>query len=249
MADTTTTTMTDATNSLAIASYGGFVDAIGGIATVVLAILALAGVQSDIMIPIVTIVFGVALLIQGGALLSEYVCLAFPSEMTVASSTGAVASSELSGAGTLSVLFLVGAAGIVLGILGLIGIYPGTLTSVAVIAFGAALVVSCNAVWNLQSLRPPMPMTGGQAWRSGSMMLAAEMASGSAGVQAMAGITAVVLGILAVIGMRPEVLSLVALLVLGATLILTGTAMSAAILSFMRPSARSITRTTTYGGM
>jgi hypothetical protein len=246
MADTTTTTtMTDTTSSLA--SYGGFVDAIGGIATIVLAILGLAGVQSDMMVSILTIIFGVALLIHGGAMLSEYVYLAFPSGMTVASTPGTmIASPELSGVGTLSVLFLVGAAGIVLGILGLVGIYPGTLTSVAVIAFGAALVLSCNAVWNLQSLKPSMPIGG---WRSGSVMLAGEMASGSAGIQALAGLTAVVLGILAVIGMRPEVLTFVALLVLGTTLVLTGTAMSAAVLSFMRPSARSMTRTSTYGGV
>jgi hypothetical protein len=239
--------MTDTTNGLAIASYGGFVDAIGGIATVVLAILGLAGVQSELMVSIVTIVFGAALLIQGGAMLSEYVYLAFPSAMT--SPMGATSSPEVNGVGSLSALFLVGAAGIVLGILALVGIYPGTLTAVAVIAFGAALVVSCNAVWNLQSLRPSMPMAGGNTWHSGSAMVAAEMASGSAGIQALAGLAAVVLGILAVIGMKPGVLIFVALLVLGTTLVLTGTAMSAAVLSFMRPSTRSMARTTTYSGL
>jgi uncharacterized membrane protein HdeD (DUF308 family) len=52
---------------------GGFVDAIGGVATIVLAILGLAGLAPTMMIGIATIIFGVALLIQGGTMLSEWV--------------------------------------------------------------------------------------------------------------------------------------------------------------------------------
>ena len=54
------------------ATYGGFVDALGGIATIVLAIIGLSGVKPDILASIATIVFGAALLIQGGAMLSEF---------------------------------------------------------------------------------------------------------------------------------------------------------------------------------
>src|SRR5437899_4370740 len=102
------------------AAYGGLADAVGGIATIVLAILALAGVHREIILPIAVSVFGAALLIQGGTMLSEYASIIFP-----AGSTGAV--SEQFGVGSLSTLFLVGVAGIVLGILALLGISPETL--------------------------------------------------------------------------------------------------------------------------
>src|SRR5260221_155173 len=114
------------------AAYGGLADAIGGIATVVLAILALAGVHREIILPIAVIVFGAALLVQGGTMLSEYAGIVFP-----AGSTGA--SSEQFGVGSLSTLFLVGVAGIVLGIFALLGISPELLTATAVIAYGSAI--------------------------------------------------------------------------------------------------------------
>ena len=61
------------------------------------------------------------------------------------------------------------------------------------------------------------------------------MASGSAGIQALAGLAAIVLGILALAGNTADLtLILVALLALGATLVLTGSTLSATVLSFMR---------------
>ena len=60
------------------AAYGGYVDAIGGVATIVLAVIGLAGVKADMMVGIATIVFAVALLVQGGAMLSEYAHMIFP---------------------------------------------------------------------------------------------------------------------------------------------------------------------------
>src|SRR5262245_39381042 len=96
------------------ATYGGLADAIGGIATIVLAIVALGGVHPEIILPIAVIVFGAALLIQGGTLLSEYESLTSPVGATNVSP-------EQFGLGGLSVLFLVGVAGIVLGVLALLG--------------------------------------------------------------------------------------------------------------------------------
>jgi hypothetical protein len=55
----------------AVANYGGVVDAIGGAATVVLAIIGLSGTSADMLLAIATIVFGTALLIQRGTILSE----------------------------------------------------------------------------------------------------------------------------------------------------------------------------------
>ena len=210
------------------ASYGGFVDALGGIATVVLTIVGLAGILQDTMLGIVTIIFGAALLIEGGTMLSEYAGIIFPADSQTASV-------DRFGGGTLSVIFLAGAAGIVLGLLALLGVNPVMLTGVAIIAFGTALLLSSSSVLNLHVLKASAAVP--QATRSGREVLAAEMASGSAGIQALAGLTAIVLGILAIVGNSPVLLSLVALLVLGATLVLTGTTLSAVVLSFMRPAA------------
>jgi hypothetical protein len=215
------------------ASYGGFVDAVGGLATIVLAIAGLAGVAPNTMLSIVTVIFGAALLIQGGALLSEYARVVFPAGTTAASI-------DQFGGGALSAIFLVGAAGMVLGVLALLGVYSVTLTAAAVIAFGAGMVMSSRSLLNLHMINSSSSeKSATHETRAGSEILAAEMASSSAGFQTIAGLAAIVLGILAIVGMRSDVLSLVALLALGATLVLTGSALSGVVLSFMRPVARS----------
>jgi hypothetical protein len=53
-------------------TYGWVADAIGGIATVVLAIIGLSGSHSETILAIATIVFGAALLIEGGTMITEY---------------------------------------------------------------------------------------------------------------------------------------------------------------------------------
>jgi hypothetical protein len=207
------------------AAYGGFVDALGGIATIVLAIIALSGVKADVLLAIATIVFGAALLIQGGAMLSEFAQI----EATAQTPTSS------SGAG-LSGLFLVGAAGIVLGVLALLGVHAEILTSVATIAFGGALVVSASAVWHLLTSRSMATRFPGR----GSMLsvIASDVAAGSSGMQGMAGLAVIVLGILAVSGTYSLTLTLVALLVAGAALVMTGSTLSGTMIVFMRATPR-----------
>jgi hypothetical protein len=212
------------------ATYGGLVDAIGGVATVVLAIIALAGINQSVLAAIATIVFGAALLIQGGTMLTEYTKLVFPAGTIEPAEEG------MGGAG-LSALFLVGSAGIVLGVLALVGIEAQTLIAVAIIAFGGALLLSSNSVWHLYRAKQVWHRVGAARTLSGSEILAGQMASGSAAVQCLSGIAAIVLGILAVTGTRPDILTLVGLLVLGATVLLTGTTLSGAAMSFMEPTA------------
>ncbi|HZZ59807.1 MAG TPA: hypothetical protein VFE63_01355 [Roseiarcus sp.] len=219
------------------AAYGGFVDAIGGVATVVLAIIGLSGAKPEMLIAVATIVFGAALLIQGGAMLSEYAGIMFP-----VGTTGVAM--EQFGGSSLSALFLAGAAGIVLGILALLGLQSQILTSVSIIAFGAGLLLSSNSVWQLHALkRAILPADTSVVEGGGGALIAHEMASGSAGVQSLAGLTAVVLGILALANVNAIILDLAALIVLGATLILTGSSLSATVMSFMRPT-RSTTSAT-----
>lgn len=206
-------------------AYGGLVDALGGITTIVLAIIGLSGVKPEILLSIATIVFGAALLIQGGAMLSEFAQIETTPETDVPSSGGG-----------LSALFLVGVAGIVLGILALVGIRPTNLTSVAVIAFGAALVISTPAVWQLLTSRSVT--TRFQSRPPMVRIVASEVAAASAGLQAMAGLAVIVLGILAIAGVYSESLTLTALLVAGASILLTGSSLSGTMMGFMRaPSA------------
>ncbi len=215
------------------AAYGGLIDAIGGVATIVLAVCGLSGIHPPLMAAIATIIFGIALLIQGGTMLSEYAQIIFPVG-------GKSISTDHFGGSSLSAVFLVGAAGIVLGVLALLDINSAVLTPVAAIAYGTALVLSSNAVWHLFVLRRAAAQTDTQGDFPGREILASEMASGSAGIQALAGLAAIVLGVLAVAGHEFDlVLNLIALLALGSTLILTGGSLTTTVLSLMRPMTRT----------
>jgi len=222
------TTYSSSAMSGEAASYGGFVDALGGIATIVLAIVGLSGVKPDILVSIATIVFGAALLIQGGAMLTEYAQIEVLPESDLASSGG-----------SLSALFLVGIAGIVLGVLALLGVHAAVLTSVAAIAFGAALIISSSAVWQLLTSRSIAARF--QARAPMLRVVASEVAAGSVGVQAMSGLAVIVLGILAVSGIFTESLTLIALLAAGAAIVFTGSTLSGTMIGFMRSSTTTAT--------
>jgi len=123
-------------------TYGGLVDTLGGVAAIVLASIALSGVSQPMLGAVATIVFSVALLIQGGTMLTEYTELIFPP-------AAVEPTEEVMGGGGPSALFLVGAGGIVLGVPALLNIAPQTLAAAAIIAFGGAMILSSNSVWHL----------------------------------------------------------------------------------------------------
>jgi hypothetical protein len=212
------------TGSAQTSAYGGLIDAIGGIAAGVLAILGLTGFDPEGMASIATIVLGAAFLIQTGTILSEYTQILQQSGM-------GPGPSQLTGGEGIIAMSMVGAGGIVLGVLALLGMASETLTAIAMIAYGSALVLSSGSVRQLHVLRGDAALGA----RSGHELLAAQMVSGSAGIQLMSGLAAVVLGILAVAGHTPRMLTLAALLVLGVTVLLSGSALSSLVLSFMRP--------------
>ncbi|HZT02687.1 MAG TPA: hypothetical protein VFA39_10535 [Steroidobacteraceae bacterium] len=221
----------------AAAAFGGVMDAIGGIATAVLAIIALAGWRPELLAGVATIVFGAALLIQGGTLLSEYAQLFTPA--------GAMqTASDAFGGDGIAAMFPTGVAGIVLGILALLDVAPYTLTAVSVIAFGAALMMSSQSVRRLYTMQSEARRGSVGAYGTREF-LAGEMAGGSAGIQFLAGLSALVLGIIAVsVGAdaRSELLTLVALLLVGLTNIISGSALSGLVLGFMRPESPAVTR-------
>ncbi len=225
--------------STSLEGGGAFVDAIGGLATIVLAIVALAGVASTTIVAIATIVFGAALLIHGGAVLSEFAHTMYTPGY--AAGTGTSTSVAEFGGGTLSALFLAGATGIVLGVLDLLGIASGILAAISLIVFGSALLLSSGSTHSLQKMKSGLQTS--DVSRGGNEIVASEMASGSAAAQALAGLAAIVLGILAVTGIRTGVLTMAGLIVVGASILLTGSALAGAAVGFMRPIADMRPRT------
>ena len=150
---------------------GSVFESFGAVATVVLAIIALAGVLPPTLAGIATIIVGAAMLMESGAFMAG----------TAPVSLVRVESRWFEGAETAD--FEGGLAAIVLGILALLGIAPETLISVAVIALGAACLFS------------------------GRLLV---------------GVAAVVLGIVSLVNGPVLSLNLIGLLVLGAGLFFTG---------------------------
>src|SRR5262245_11509555 len=100
-----------------IRARGSTLEALGGVAALVLAILALVGFQPLYLTTIATIAVGVALLAHGGMAVRE------------TESTNRIGSEILGGA-----------AGVALGILALVGVLPQLLLLAATIVLGVALL-------------------------------------------------------------------------------------------------------------
>ncbi len=113
---------------------GAILEGIGGIAVIALAIVGLAGVFSTPMAAIATIVLGAAILIEGGAFAASH--------REVVTGEGSARGRALEWSEGLSVEFLGATAGIILGILALLGAAPATLVSVAALVFGATFASS-----------------------------------------------------------------------------------------------------------
>jgi hypothetical protein len=191
---------------------------IGGAAAVVLSILGLANVYPHFMAAIATIAVGATLLFKSLTIAAEYPKLL--------SQTG-TGGGEL-GSG-MSAELLAGGAGIVLGILALLGIGFQPLISIAVIVFGAGLLFGSTVVKSLNALKVQAMGAEGVAQR-----VVEDIVSAAMGTQVLVGIGSIVLGILSLIGFIPVVLNLVALLAIGAVSLLTGSAVTGKLMHAIR---------------
>ena len=185
------------------------IEALAGAVAVVLAILGLANVQTHYMLPVAAIALGLALLFKGGAVAAR--CAG------MACGTGKCA---------MSAEFMGGVGGIVLGVLALLGITPVTLLSVAAIVFGAAVLLGAGACARLGAAEA---MTAEPT----SETMAAEAAAAAVGGAVMVGLAVVILGILALVGFKPETLVFVAFLTLGASILIGGSALGGTMASKM----------------
>jgi hypothetical protein len=210
----------DRERSMQVVTAGSIVEGIGGLTAVVLAILGLGGMRPLHLIPIGVIAVGAALLFGGGALAARYSkFVAYVSDRTEAAEFGGGVGSE----------FLVGASGLVLGVLALLGISPIVLSAVAVIGFGAGLLLSTGATSAVNAISDVPPMRYDRRVR-----YAREAVQGAVGVQALVGIASAILGILALLAISPVTLLLVALLSLGGGVLIAASAVSNRMLLSLR---------------
>jgi hypothetical protein len=192
---------------------GSVGETVAGAAGLILAILALLGVLPATLAAVAAIALGAGLLIGGATLARRYAQLV-PAVMFTR------AREEIAGA--LGLQALAGVAGIVLGILALLG-GSFTLLSVAAIVFGAALLAAGSGLARL---------TRSARWfRTDTMRSADEGGYAAAGWEALVGLGAAVLGILALTGHDPAVLTYVALLCVGAAAAIGGSLLTARLFS------------------
>lgn len=178
------------------------VELLAALAVVVLTILGLAKVTPTFVVAVATIVFGIALLLQGRAAASDIGVL-------VRGNEGSQALYSV-GTGGWTTVLLAGTAGVVLGILALLQIESVKLIAIAIIGFGGALMLSANSMVILRLTRFSMSNVSEPV-----RMLVENLAMDAAGMQTAVGLAAVVLGILALSGFASVTLVLIALLALG----------------------------------
>ena len=200
---------------------GSLAEGIAGGIGVALAILGLANIMPNYMIPVSTIALGIAFVYEGGAVAKRFT--------SILAETAKVRF-EVTGLGSgLTAEVVGGIAGIILGILTLLNISPAVLMPAAAIVFGGTLLYSSGISARLDEI-----MIGRMSEDEVFKDVAREAVSASAGISLLFGIVAVTLGILALVGTSPVILNLVALLGVGLSNLLSGTAVSTRMLSSIR---------------
>jgi hypothetical protein len=192
--------------------------AVSGIAAIVLSIIGLAHVGPKLMIPIAAIVLGAGLLSEAGTLAAEY--------SGILSRTRKNFWSKVEFGSGFSAETLIGIAAIVLGILSLLNVKPLVLMPIFVIVLGVDLLFTSGAKSLLNSMRFETPGSRKKVETVAHAALTAAM-----WIQLLVGLVAITLGILALVGFAPLILTLVATLAIGAAVLLSGAAVSSRMLS------------------
>jgi hypothetical protein len=191
------------------------VEGVGGAGAVVLAILALIGVLPEALAPIAAIAIGVSLLIGGGTIASQYSRFLRRTQPGYADLVR----------GGLGIEVLCGLAGVALGVLALLGIDPVTLLASAAIVFGGALLMASFTTARVNAFAG-----AGTVGSSVPHELAREAVSAASGTEVLIGAASVVLGILALANFVPWTLTIVAMLIVGASVMLAGVSIAGRML-------------------
>jgi hypothetical protein len=208
----------------AVEAGGAATESMGGVAVIVLSILALLGVAARVLTPIAGIIFGIAFMVEGAAIAARQATLIEQTEKT--------GGHELEVGGGVTIELTIGAAAIVLGVLALIGVVPGILMSALVTAAGAGLLLSAGSMQRLNEVQANIVNPNVTAQGASVARIAT---SSAAGVQFLAGLAVTILGILGLTRTgSPLIMSSVGLLLLGCALTLSGTALASRMLKFVQ---------------
>lgn len=186
-----------------IVGGAGAIEFAGGAGTMALAIIALAGGAPLTLFAICCIAAGGTLIFASSSMGAEVKRHAEREGKKVAG-------------GGLGVEMIGGIAGVCFGVLAVIGLAPLVLSTIALIALGGALVLGSAVAARAEAV-------GIEEVR------ARRVNEGGAALEAIAGLGAVALGILSLIGVSPLFLGLVGMLCVGGGLLLAGLAIMSGV--------------------
>jgi hypothetical protein len=194
--------------TIAVIEGGSSIEAVGGLVAVLLAVIGIATSEFFTMGGAATIVIGVSLFVQGGAIASRW-----RSELRRLDGLRYDRNELITG---ISTEVFGGLVGVVLGVLVLAGVMPAVLLPVAAIVFGGALLLGGAAQPELSNLAAPPKRPTVQ-----------DAVEASGGIMVLVGVAAAVLGILALLGVGPAMtLALIAMLCIGGSLLFAGGALA-----------------------
>ena len=183
-----------------------FVQAALGVGAATLAVIGLEHFAAAGLLAVATIVVGAALLFEGGVMAARFSTLI--SRMDKAPARLGV---------WMAVEFVAGVAGITLGILAILQFSAFVLIPVAAMALGVAQIVNSGLNARLNALQMTVYKSEG-----GNQKETRETVTPYAGIGGLMGLGALVLGLIALAGMNPLMLSLVAILSVAAAHMLSG---------------------------
>jgi hypothetical protein len=191
-------------NTARVESSGFFSDSLISAGVVTLAIIGLVGILPLYMVAIGIIAMGSVFLLQSSTLGVQFSNVAQRGIQKTEAGTG-ITSEAVGGIG-----------GIVLGILALLGIYANALIPIAIIGFGATLILSAGVPNQMNDW-----VDESSIQRESSRRMSRYSSTSISGLQFLVGLGGITLGILGLLGFSPILLSLVALIGIGGSELLS----------------------------
>jgi hypothetical protein len=204
--------------------FGLLTEGAAGIATIVLGVIALAGVSAGVLASIITIIIGVGLIVQAFNAAAEA-----SRGLDAGGTAVAMAGRGTELGGEVMIDVAAGVTGIILGVLGLVGVNAPHLVPAALIVFGGALILS-GAVAAQGRTTTTMTASGTpvQVTYQGSAAMS--------GLEILVGFAAVILGILSLTFETSWVLTLVGFIAVGATMLMVSATFSGAVVRLFSPA-------------
>ncbi|MBN2580690.1 MAG: hypothetical protein JXB10_17020 [Pirellulales bacterium] len=185
---------------------GSFVEALGGLGAIALAILAVSNVVPQYLFPVAILTLGVSLAFGSASILLRHGYTPHAAGVSP----------------WASLMFLAGVGGFVLGLLDLVGISPISLSTIALIVLGGGMLLGSGLTlgrWETER-KENVQTTHRNYWRVALVTMPVTS------LQVLCGCSAIALGILALLGIATGILSAVAIFVLGGSIFLNGAAVS-----------------------